>query len=532
MEELERPAAFPPPHPREVERIETHASWVFLGDRDVFKVKKPVRFPFLDFSTLEKRKRACEAEVTLNSRLAPHVYLGVVPVVRPLAPPGGGMTFGGEGEVVDWAVHMVRLPDAHRADTLVAGGKLGGPGIDAIAERLASFHAAARCDEETSALGSVAAITRNVVENFAETRDVVNDYLSREEADEIERWQLAFLRDNVPLFEDRIAEGRVRDGHGDLRLEHVYLGEPAAPGAELTILDCIEFNERFRYADVCADAAFLSMDLAWHGRVDLAERFLARYARASGDYDLYGLVDFYESYRAYVRGKIAMILANDPAGDVALRERAASEARRYFLLALAAHRKTLVSPALVCVGGLIGAGKSTVAEAIALEMSAPVIDADRTRKRMLGVEPTERVNTAAWAGAYDPAFTESVYAEVRRRAGVVLASGRPAVIDASFRSAGERRGARELARAHGVAIRFVECRADPELCRVRLLAREREKGVSDGRIGIFDDFVARFEPMSELSPGEHLVVDTSRPLAQTLATVRAHVQTWPRGLVS
>src|SRR5487761_2324267 len=104
MEELERPAAFPPPHPREVERIETHASWVFLGDRDVFKVKKPVRFPFLDFSTLEKRKRACEAEVTLNSRLAPHVYLGVVPVVRPLAPRGGGMTFGGEGEVVDWAV--------------------------------------------------------------------------------------------------------------------------------------------------------------------------------------------------------------------------------------------------------------------------------------------------------------------------------------------------------------------------------------------------------------------------------------------
>jgi aminoglycoside phosphotransferase family enzyme/predicted kinase len=525
MEDLELPASFPAPQPSRVERIETHASWVFLGDRDVFKVKKPVNFGFLDFSTIDKRKAACESEVVLNARLAKGVYLGVVPVVRTAA---GSLVFGGAGAVVDWAVHMQRLPDQQRADYLLAEGKLSGGAIDALAERIATFHDLARSDEETAALGATAAIRRNVVENFSQTRDVVRQYLSPEEANEIETWQLAFLAGNAPLFDDRAASGRVRDGHGDLRLEHVYVDDLG----DVTIIDCIEFNERFRYADVCADVAFLSMDLAWHGRVDLAERFVARYARASGDYDLYSVVDFYESYRAYVRGKVATLLATDERAEQGARERAATEARRYFLLALAAHRKPLLGPALVCVGGLIASGKSTLAEAIALEMSATVVDADRTRKQMLGVAPETRVHDPSWKGAYDLRFTEDVYAEVRRRAGVVLASGRPVVVDASLRSTSERRAMRELAQTHGVPIRFVECRADPELCRARLLRRERESGVSDGRIAIFDDFCARFEPMTELQPREHLVVRTSNPLSQTLLELRAHVQTWPRGFVA
>ena len=525
MEDLEKPKSFPAPWPLHVERVETHASWVFLGDQDVFKVKKPVNFGFLDFSTVEKRRAACESEVRLNARLASGVYLGVVPVVRSAE---GSLAFGGTGDVVDWAVHMRRLPNAHRADYLLAEGKLSGGDIDSLAERVASFHALVRSDEETSALGTSSAIRRNVVENFSQTRDVMRQYLSTEEAGEIERWQLAFLAENAPLFDDRVAAHRVRDGHGDLRLEHVYIGD----GGELTIIDCIEFNERFRYADVCADVAFLSMDLAWHGRVDLAERLLARYARASGDYDLYAVVDFYESYRAYVRGKVATLLAADETAGQEARERAQAEARRYFLLALAAHRKPLLGAALVCVGGVIGSGKSTIAEAIAAEMSAPVVDADRTRKEMLGVAPEMRVHDPAWKGAYDLRFTEEVYAEVRRRAGVVLGSGRPVVIDASLRSAAERGAMQELARQHGVPIRFVECRADPELCRVRLLRRERESGVSDGRLAIFDDFCARFEPMTEIPAREHVAVRTSNPLPQTLLEVRAHVQTWPRGLVA
>ena len=539
-ESLARPEAFPPPRPARVDVEETHASWVFLGESDVFKVKKPVNFGFLDYSTLELRKRACAAEVALNGRLAPDVYRGVVAVRRradgSLALDGGEQTDAG---VVDWAVHMTRMPDDARADHMLKASRLHVPVIDRIADRIAAFHATATSDERTAACGSVDAVGRNVVENFTQTRGVLTAHVAPAEAREIEEWQLDFLRRNAALFEARAAAGRVRDGHGDLRLEHVYVGASGegagsqgagAPGA-ITILDCIEFNERFRYADVCADIAFLSMDLSWHQRVDLAERLLARYALSAGDYDLYALVDFYESYRAFVRGKVATMLAADEGSTAALRSHAEAEARRYFLLALTAHRRALVGPSLVCVGGLIASGKSTVADAIALEMSAPVVSADRTRKEMLHVDPTVRVHDPAWKGAYDLAFTDTVYAEVLRRAAVVLDSGRPAIVDASFRSAAQREAAMAVARARRIPVRFVECRADADVSRARLLRREKETGVSDGRVAIEADFRARFEPMTELRDEDHLVVETTRELATTLAEVRERVQTWPRGLV-
>ncbi len=296
--ELAFPRAFPAPRPRSVEVRETHISCVFLGDEQVFKIKKPVDLGFLDFRTIEARKRACDAEVTLNRRLAPDVYLGVVPVVRGR---DGTFAFGGEGALVDWAVHMRRMPDTLRADVRLSEGRLDAASLDALARRLADFHREAPSSDEIGEYGLPAAIRTNVTENFAQARASIGEHLTPREAAEIEASQLEFLRRNEGLFEARVAAGRVRDGHGDLRLEHVYVGLDGA----LTVLDCIEFNERFRFADVCADVAFLAMDLAWHGRADLAERFLASYARASGDYDLYALVDFYESYRAYVRGKVS-----------------------------------------------------------------------------------------------------------------------------------------------------------------------------------------------------------------------------------
>jgi hypothetical protein len=298
----------------------------------------------------------------------------------------------------------------------------------------------------------------------------------------------------------------------------------------VTILDCIEFSDRLRQGDVCADVAFLSMDLAANRRVDLAERLLATYAREAGDFDLYAVVDFYEGYRAFVRGKIAAMAAAAEGLDAAARTRAAADARRYFLLALSADRRLLLERSVVAVGGVIGSGKSTVAAAIASETSAPVVDADRTRKAMLGVAANQRLDERAWAGAYDPAFTESVYAEVIRRAHVVLSSGRPVVVDASFRSRSLRSAARALAALEHVPFRFVVCQAPRDVCLERLARREGERGVSDGRRAIFDDFCARFEPIDELPSAEHLRLDTTRPRDELLAALRPGLSTWPGGL--
>jgi aminoglycoside phosphotransferase family enzyme/predicted kinase len=526
--DLLRPEAYPALRASRVELAETHVSQVMLLERDVYKVKRPVDLGFLDFTTLQRREAACRAEVALNARLAPDVYLGVVPVRRAADGHAGLLA---EGPIVDWAVHMRRLPDERRADVMLAREELGGAEIDAIAARLARFHTAAATDAHIAGFGHPDAITRNVEENFAQTSDAMKLY-APDEAPEIVRWQTAFLRGHRALFERRAATGRVRDGHGDLRLEHVYLEDDPAKRGEPTIIDCIEFNERFRYADVCADVAFLSMDLEAHGRVDLAERLLARYAREAGDFDLYALVDFYESYRAFVRAKVSAMLAVDPDVAPEVRTRATSEARRHFLLALAADRGSLLRPAVVAVGGIIASGKSTIAERLADEMGAPVVDADRTRKAMVGVDAHQPIHDGAWAGAYDPGFTEGVYAEVLRRAEVVVASGRPVIVDASFRSLRLREAARQLANRCGVPFRFVECRADADVCRARLSARERSVSVSDGRLSVFDAFRARFEPVTELCPTEHVVLDTARPIEESLRVLRAHLDTWPLGFVA
>jgi uncharacterized protein len=522
--DLLRPEAYGDLRPARVELVETHLSRVFLVERDVFKVKRSVDLGFVDFTTIQRREAACRAEVALNARLAPNVYRGVVSVRLDAE---GRASFAGKGPVVDWAVHMRRLPDEQRADVLLARGALDGRAIDEIAARLSRFHAEGKTDETISRFGTIEAIARNVEENFAQTRDVIASY-APDEAPEIERWQIAFLRGRPAIFARRIAEGRIRDGHGDLRLEHVYLDGAGEP----TIIDCIEFNDRFRYADVCADVAFLSMDLAAHGRVDLAERLLSRYAREANDFDLYAVVDFYESYRAFVRGKVAAILATDAEVDEATRRHAAAEARRHFVLALAAERRALLLPAVVAVGGIIASGKSTIAERIAEAMSAPLIDADRTRKAMIGVDALQPVHEDAWTGAYDPAFTDQVYAEVLRRADVVLASGRPVVLDASFRSLAMRDAARQLATAHGMPFRFVECRADTETCGARLAQRALAAGVSDGRLAVFDAFRSRFEPVTELPPTELLVIDTVTPVEENLAVLRAQLDTWPSGFVA
>lgn len=486
------------------ELIETHISWVFLGETEVFKVKRPVDVGFLDFSTLEKRREACDAEVHLNRRLAPDVYLDVVPIA---VDETGIHRIGGAGTVVEWAVHMRRLPTGRRADELLQAGLLEPSHIDALASHIALFHAGARSDQEISQHGNVATIRLNVKENFEQTRGSIGDYLSDEQACEIEAWQLGVLS-NEDRFAARVSGGRVRDGHGDLRLEHVYFGTDAS----ITIIDCIEFNERFRFADVCADVAFLSMDLAWHGRVDLAERLLARYARESNDFDLYSVVNFYESYRAFVRGKVASLLANDEEASASTRARARKEARRYFMLALAYERPPLVPPRVVAVGGMIASGKSAAANAIGTMLAAPVLSSDRTRKHIEGRTPTASMQSEAWSGAYSPRATELVYEELFRLADVVVRSGRPVVLDASFRTAPMRKAARRLARRHGVPFSFVECNAPRDLLLERLTRRgELAAHESDARVDLLDEFERRFERVDEIPSSEHLRLDTGRP---------------------
>jgi len=508
-----------------MELRETHISEVYLATERVYKVKKPVQLGFLDFSTLSLRKRACEVEVELNRRLARGVYHGVVPIVRDAA--GVHQLWIGQRaelaldpeQIVEYAVEMRRLPDDQAADALLQNGQLSEAHVVHIAEHIARFHAQARCDAETAYYGQSQVIEANVVENFEQTQQSALEFLSQAELNAIETWQRNFLERHKPLFQARIEAERIRDGHGDLRLEHCYL----SPDGDVQIIDCIEFNDRYRYGDVCADVAFLAMDLVFQQRIDLSETFLAAYAQAADDYDLYGVVDFYESYRAYVRGKVSSMLASDAHASEGARTRARGQARKYYMLAHACACEPLERPKLVVVGGVIAAGKSSVARQLAALLHAPIVSADVVRKRVAGVAVATPWHDAAFSGHYAPDQTHAVYTELLRRAQVVLESGRSVILDASFRLRNERADARATAQRCETDFLFIECKIAPEICRARLRERAKQApSASDGRLDIFDAFMRSYEPITELPQAEYLQLDTSCSQADTAAQLNAY----------
>ncbi len=504
------------------ELVETHVSWVFLSEGRAFKVKKPVSLGFLDFSSLEARRVACEREVVLNRRYSPAVYLGVVPVVLR----HGVHRLGGAGPVVDWAVEMVRLPSDARADVLLRRLALDRTEVRAIAECVASFHEQATVNLATARAGSREAIEANVRENFRQASDLAAALIGERAARAIEVAQLGFLARESERFDERVRRQRVRDTHGDLRLEQIYLLRAPDGRIDVTLTDCIEFDDRYRHADVCADIAFLAMDLFANDRADLAEHCIGCYAIAADDFDAYRVVDFYLGYRAYVRAKIAALVACDEQAPAHVRREKQREARRLFLLALAFTRPSLHPSSIVCVGGVVGAGKSTVAELIAGELAAPVVSTDRVRRRLAREDrPAFRRPALPFRGAYRSSTTAAVYRAVLERAQLVVSSGRAVVVDASFRSRWLRRSF--LSRVRERPWLFVECRAPFELCRERVRARyESGAAESDAHPAMVDEFLERWQPVVELDRDHHVVVDTSHDAATVRRIVRVAIRTW------
>jgi aminoglycoside phosphotransferase family enzyme len=314
-----------------VELVETHASYLFLTDRYVYKVKKPVDYGFLDFTSLEKRRYYCNREVELNRRISPDVYLGVVEIRRHPA----GYSFAGPGRPVEYAVKMRRLPRGRAMNLLLQRNEVQASDMARLAARIAAFHRRAETGPRIARLGGVDTVRRNVEENLSQTRRFVGSLLSQDQLDDLEAYGLAFLDTKEPLLRRRAELGRVRDCHGDLHTAQIFLDPP--PGAAgddgIAIIDCIEFNDRFRYSDVAADIAFLAMDLDFHGRPDLSRRFVDEYVRESGDPGVAEVLDFFKGYRAHVRGKVtALLLDSQVTGEPAW-QRTLAAARSYFRLA-------------------------------------------------------------------------------------------------------------------------------------------------------------------------------------------------------
>jgi aminoglycoside phosphotransferase family enzyme/predicted kinase len=504
---LSDPAFYPHPVDK-VRFLQTHISSVFLTGEYAYKLKKPVNFGFLDFSTIELREHYCRAEVELNSRLAPSVYLRAAPITLD----GDRLVLEGQGEIIDWVVVMRELEERLLGTEVLARGELSAAHMDSLVEVLVPFYRDAATGEGIDRYGTVEAVKFNTDENFSQTKDYSGKLLTIDRYKHIRRWTNTFYEDNADLFERRIAEGRIRESHGDLHLGNVFLENPPI------IFDCIEFNERFRCGDVAVDLAFMAMDLDFNGRPDLAEHFVDRYVEASGDTDLIRLLDFYKCYRAYVRGKIACFTSSDPALDNEARRAQRNLARRFFGLAYK-YAGGAERPSLVVLYGLMGSGKTNVARYLREHFGWHMLSTDAVRKQIAGVGENTRVYVPYNEGLYSPEMNRKTYAEVCRRAENLLLGGFPVVVDGAFKYQDERLPVIEAAERAGARLIFIQTVCEPDEQRRRLEKRQQHDTRSDGRVELMENQRADFEaPNLDFEELFH-TVSTDGPKLQTRSVV-------------
>ncbi|MFT7640750.1 MAG: aminoglycoside phosphotransferase family enzyme/predicted kinase [Pirellulaceae bacterium] len=479
----------------EVEFIETHISWVFLTDRHAYKVKKPVRFEFLDYSTIEKRYQMCLDEVQLNRRLAPHVYVDVQPITRSTQ---GNLHVGGDGAVVDWAVRMRRLDESTSLETMIVNQSVEGHAIKLLGDHLVTFY-----NRQPPVLVHTDAhrqqTEKHITANWNELR--VSDYhLNRALIDRIHQSQLQLIRVNPELLDNRVLDGRIVEGHGDLRPEHIYFTP------DPVVIDCIEFNREFRTLDVFDELNFLAMECERLGAHEVGTGIIDAYLTASGDRPDQRLGSFYRSYRACVRAKVAVLRSRQQSPEDA--KISLELANRYLHIADIEAKKTN-SPLMLIVSGQSGSGKTTLASELAASLQIDHLQTDTVRSELLGESNGDNYNQ----GPYSPDNRDKVYEALLSRAESKLLSGLSVVVDGTFLKEHWRGKAFEIAKLAGARPLLIECQCPPEIAKRRIAHRlQYSESASRAQPEFYDLQLAAREPSAEAQPVCEVDTTTSAPL--------------------
>lgn len=482
--------SYTPPGPAGV--AESHSAVVLFMADHAYKIKKPVDFGFLNFTTTDAREAACRREVALNRRLAPDVYLDVARVLD------------GDGGTCDWVVVMWRMPASRRLSTLIEQQVDVRDDLKQLARMLASFHSTARRGPEIDAAGSPSALRKRWIDNFAGAADYVDDVLDRELFTETTTLALRYVDGRARLLDERTRGGHVVDGHGDLQAEDIFCLDDGP-----RVLDCLEFDDALRYVDGLDDVAFLAMDLERLGAPQAADQFLHWYREFSGGQVPASLMHHYIAYRAFVRAKVACLRHSQGVS------KAASEARHLARIALAHLRTGQVQ--LLLVGGLPGTGKSTIATEVADGMGAVVLRTDQIRRELPGA-----ADLSGQAGygreLYAHEQVHKTYAEMLSRARILLEHGESVVLDASWSSADERETARAVGQETHTSVTELRCVAPPEVTAPRIANRVGDASEATVEVS------ARMERDFTAWP-ESIPIDTSGPVHQSVSAARAAVDT-------
>jgi len=496
---LQDPAVWPD-CPERVELVETHISWVFLTRDFAWKIKKPVEFDFLDFSTLKLRKQFCDEELQLNRRTAPELYLGVVPICGTVAAP----KIDGTGEPIEFAVKMRRFDDAGLLSRMAMEKRLTPALIDNLAETIAEFHGTIRQARTESDYGRPRYIQQDALDNFVAIEQRANgDELHEAAVRHLKAWTIAEGLRLTAILTRRRENGFVRECHGDLHLRNIVEidGRPC-------LFDCLEFNARFRWVDVISEVAFLVMDLEEHGEERFARRLLNRYLERTGDYGGLKVLRFYLVYRAMVRAKVDMIRLRDRTQSAAQRRVFLNEFGEY--VSIADHDAQRTQAPLLIMHGLSGSGKTAVSQRIVEESHTISVRSDIERKRLHGIAETDRVSGAATDRLYSPHATRRTYSHLASLATTVIEAGFPVIVDATFLQAEERAQFRELARKLGVPFRIIACAASEEELLARVSARSADdQDASDAGVAVLRKQLLIETDLKQEPVDELIIVDTT-----------------------
>jgi aminoglycoside phosphotransferase family enzyme/adenylate kinase family enzyme len=506
VEVLMQPAAFE--HPVDsIELIQTHISWVILAGDYVYKIKKPVKLAFLDFSDLERRKFYCDEELRLNRLWAPEIYLDVVPI----AMENGQAKFAGEGTPVEYAVRMRRFDQSGLLDRELERGMLAVEDMRELGAHVAERHLAAKV-VDASRRERVIDLTKQFIwDNFTALEGVVEDA----ELERVRAWTKQELGNLETKLAERFDNGFVRDCHGDLHLRNLV-----RLSSGISAFDCIEFDEDLRHIDVFCDIAFLMIDLVARRRHDLAAHFLNRYLERTGDYDGMSVFSLFFVYRCLVRAKVAAIRCAEQTGAAA-KAVATEELDGYF--DMAKRQIAPRSPILITMSGLSGSGKTWISTKLMGAMPAIRVRSDIERKRMFGLEETESSASAIGEGIYTPATSRKVYDRLNSIARLMLSAEHNVILDAAFLRQEERAAAIDRARKLGIFPVILVVSAPEELMRERILGRARAADdASESGIEVLEHQLESAEPVTNAE--QALVIEVENKDEVDVAAIAAKIK--------
>ncbi|MGD9330880.1 MAG: AAA family ATPase [Desulfobacterales bacterium] len=502
QEDLFRAMALPDFYPHPVQNIrqrETHISKVFLTGDWVYKVKKAVDFGFLDFSTVNKRRRFCHRECHLNRRLTTGVYQGVSPITHTK----DGFQLDGAGAPVEYAVRMRQLPQNRSLSDRLATSRITPEFLLRLVSHLTTFYARQGACPSARAAASFGNLRSACENNFQQTLPFVGSHLDKHLFAIVRTATRALLNHRRRLFEHRAEAGWIRDGHGDLRACHIY----ALPRSGIQVIDCIEFDDRLRLIDVVSDLAFLCMDLDFRGHSHLGSQLMEIYSRLTQDTEAFMVLPLYKCYRAMVRCKVSCLRWQSVAtiqGDTEMM----AEARRYLNLAYR-YAVAFSRPKIWAFSGLPASGKSTVARAMSRTIKAPHLRSDAMRQRLFPTQPTDPPPSAFNSGIYARVPKRLTYGKLLGQTLAVIKRGRSVIVDATFNRPEYRRELKRLARDRHLRLTFIECRAPSKVIKTRLRQRETHPALSQARLQDFSSFRRCFVPLGGAGLTAHIAVDTT-----------------------